>query len=48
MIINEGLTWKDEEIVIEALLQRIRYLTNEISILRMKLKEQEAKQHEVV
>ena len=48
MIIDEGLTWKDEEILIEALLQKIKDLTSEVSTLRRKLKDQEAKQHEVV
>ena len=43
MIIDEGLTWKDEEIVIEALLQKIRLLTTEVYTLRNKLKNQEAK-----
>ena len=43
MIIDEGLTWEDGEIVIKALLQRIKNLTSEISILKMKLKNLEAK-----
>ena len=48
MVIDEGLTWEDGEIVIKALLQRIKNLTSEISLLKMKLKNLEAKEHESV